>query len=75
MARTAALIQAEIDALEADITSLVQSGASDSTSASKIDYRAKTARLDFLYLALDRITGAAPMFARGRLTGLGEING
>ncbi len=71
MGRSAGFIATEIAALEADITNLVQSAASDGTSLQKTDYAAKCARLDKLYLMQDRATGAAPMLVRGVVKGMG----
>lgn len=70
MGRSAASIQTEIAALEVEVSSLVQSMASDGTSVQKADYAAKTSRLDKLYQQLDRASGAAPMLVRGVVRGL-----
>ncbi len=67
MGRAAGYIATEIAALEADIVNLVQSMGSDGTNAQKVDYAAKTARLDKLYLQQDRATGNAPMLLRGNV--------
>jgi len=70
MGRSAALIQTEITALEAEITNYLQSVGSDGTSVQRSDYAAKTKRLDQLYQHLDRASGSAPMFVRGVVKGL-----
>lgn len=69
MGRSASYIAIEIAALEADITNLVQSMGSDGTTAQKIAYEAKTARLDKLYIQQDRAAGTAPMLVRGVVKG------
>ncbi len=69
MGRSAGYIATEIAALEADIANLIQSMGSDGTNAQKVDYAAKTARLDKLYIQQDRATGSAPMLVRGVVKG------
>lgn len=68
--RSAALIQAEIDALEEECTKFIQSAGTGGTSISRADYTAKTMRLDRLYQMLDRATGVSPMLVRGVARGL-----
>ena len=74
MPRSIAAIQSEIDVLEARLASadsLVRSAGSDGATLTNEDRMSIAKRLDMLYLHLDRASGAAPMFARGRLEGLG----
>jgi hypothetical protein len=68
--RSAALIQTEITALEAEITNYLQSVGSDGTNATRAAYEAKTQRLDQLYIQLDRANATAPMIVRGVIKGL-----
>ncbi len=73
MARSAASIQAEITTLETHLASAdsLRSGVgSDGTSLSNADRASMSKRLDELYSQLDRATGNAPMFVRGRVRGL-----
>lgn len=72
MARSAASIQAEIDAIEAKISSIysMKSYSIAGRSKTEHDVSALTTRLDQLYIQLDRISGAAPMFVRGVVKGL-----
>lgn len=71
MARSAASIQLEINALEAklqDSSSLYNGVGADGVNAS-INREALERRLDRLYAMLDRANGG-PMFVRGRVLGL-----
>ncbi len=70
MGRSSTLVQAEISALEAEITNYLQSVGSDGTSVQRADYAAKTKRLDQLYVQLGRANGASPMMVRGVVRGL-----
>lgn len=72
MARSAALIQTEITALESQLatTSAAMSMSSDGTSLYQQQYDKLTARLDQLYMQLERASGDAPMQVRGRVDGL-----
>lgn len=73
MARSSASIQSEITALETYLTSansFVSSAGSDGTTLSQADRDKLSRRLDELYAQLDRVTGNAPMFVRGRIKGL-----
>lgn len=70
MGRSAASIQTEIDALEASVSTLLQSMGSDGTSLQKADYAAQTKRLDQLYGQLGRANGTEPMLVRGVVRGL-----
>ena len=73
MARSVAAIQAEIDILEARLASedgLVRSAGSDGVTISYEQRDQLAKRLDHLYMMLDRASGAAPMFVRGRISGL-----
>jgi hypothetical protein len=72
MARSAASIQAEIDAIEALLTtsaSLVESVTADGASRT-INRSELATRLDKLYQQLGRANGSDPMFVRGRIRGL-----
>ena len=74
MARSSASIQAEIDRIEALLASddaLVAGAGANGVSASRVDYDRMTRRLDLLYRQLGRADGSSPMFARGRLKGMG----
>lgn len=67
MARSASSIQAEITVIETELqssASLIASASSDSTTITKRRDQLE-ARLDKLYVQLDRVNGTAPMFARG----------
>lgn len=73
MARSAASIQAEIDRIEAVLSSAdgtIASAGADGVSAQRVNYAAMTARLDRLYQQLGRANGSAPMIVRGRVDGL-----
>jgi hypothetical protein len=73
MPRSAASIQAEIDILEARLSSaasLTRSAGSDGTNLTYEDRASLTKRLDSLYMHLGRANGTAPMFARSRVDGL-----
>lgn len=73
MARSSASIQTEITTLEtylASTASLVSNVGADGTSVGQTERAALTKRLDELYTQLDRVTGNAPMFVRGRIKGL-----
>ncbi len=73
MARTAALIQAEIDRLETFLSSAattVANVASDGTTIGYINREKASLRLDALYQQLGRADGTSPMLMRGRLRGL-----
>lgn len=74
MPRSSTSIQSEITVLEALILTLpaIASVSADGTTVSNQRYLDVASRLDLLYARLDRISGASPMFARGRLTGLGR---
>jgi len=73
MPRSAASIQTEITAIEAQIDSIASAQSYSAGGKSKTNqrYLDLTTRLDQLYQQLDRATGAAPMFTRGTVTGLG----
>jgi hypothetical protein len=70
VARPVANFDAEIAALEADCTNLMQSYAINGRSAVYADWQKKRERLDRLYLMRDRVSGDAPMIIRGVPTGL-----
>ncbi len=73
MARTAASIQSEIDAIEARLSSadgLVRSVGSDGSSVTYEDRSKLEVRLDKLYQMLGRANGSNPMFVRGHVDGL-----
>lgn len=73
MPRSAALIQTEITSIENQLAAIVSASSYSAGGKSKTNqqYDALTRRLDDLYVQLDRATGAAPMFTRGRVTGMG----
>jgi hypothetical protein len=77
MPRSAASIQAEIAVLETQLPKLAAAAkySVDGQSKDNQDYKACTERLDQLYQQLDRATGSAPLFTRGRVTGLGGTQG
>jgi hypothetical protein len=73
MARSAASIQAEIDRLETFLSgagTTIQSTSADGTATTLVSRKEAAERLDILYQQLDRTTGTAPMFVRGRVGGL-----
>lgn len=72
MARSAALIQAEIDALEAAIPSIIRAASYSVNGRAKANQRLKEIadRLDMLYQMLDRVNGTSPMLVRGVVKGL-----
>jgi len=73
MPRGSTAILAEIAVIEARLQSadsMVSSASSDGVSLSYSERQALAKRLDQLYLQADRASGAAPMFARGRVSGL-----
>lgn len=75
MPRNTAAIQAEITRLEdylASEESLLKSTGADGVNASNADRDKLEKRLDALYQRLDRANGTNPMFARGRVKGLGR---
>lgn len=72
MPRAASAIQAEIDKIEAFLATdaaLYQSTTADGVSRT-ISRAELSSRLDRLYIQLDRANGSAPMFVRGRVSGL-----
>lgn len=73
MGRSAASIQAEIDIIEAELSSsasVVASAASRGTQITRASRKDLSERLDRLYQELGRANGTDPMFARGVVTGL-----
>lgn len=72
MARSTALIQAEIDSLESEIAKAVkaQSYSIAGRSKSNQSHASLTARLDKLYQQLARANGSSPMIVRGHVEGL-----
>lgn len=73
MPRSVALIQAQIDIIEARLASaasLDESVSSDGTSIKQVEYEALNKRLERLYIQRDRASGASPMIVRGRVDGL-----
>ncbi len=72
MARTAASIQVEITALEAQLANAISAASYSVAGRSKANqsYDALTRRLDQLYQQLSRANGTAPMVVRGVLKGL-----
>jgi hypothetical protein len=74
MARSTTSIQAEINVLETELQSaqsLLASVGSDNTQITKRRDILQS-RLDYLYVMYDRASGAAPMFVRGVIHGLGR---
>lgn len=68
MPRPTASIQAEINALEAELQSVdPQSQAADGASRTEVDRQKLQQRLDELYALLDR--RSVGMFTRGKITG------
>ncbi len=74
MGRSATSIQTEIASLEALLSTIAEfaSVGADGVTKSNQRYEDITKRLDFLYFALDRVTGDRPMIVRGRVKGLGH---
>jgi hypothetical protein len=72
MGRPAASIQTEITAIESQIATAVVGStvSSDGTTITQQQYDKLTARLDQLYIQLERANGTAPMFVRGIVKGL-----
>lgn len=72
MPRSAASIQTEIDAIDAAILKAAdaQSYSIAGRSVSRQNLDSLTKRRDALQQQLDRVTGQAPMFARGVVRGL-----
>jgi hypothetical protein len=70
VARPAALIQAQITAIETQMTNMVQSAASDGTSVNYVEYDKLNTILRGLYADLARANGSSPMFVRGVVKGL-----
>ena len=71
MARSAASIQTEINAIEALLatSASMYTDAADAATSRSIDRPALEMRLSRLYAQYDRATGT-PMFVRGRVQGL-----
>jgi hypothetical protein len=72
MARSAASIQVEIDALEAQLANAIAASSYSVAGRSKANqsYDTLTKRLDQLYMQLSRANGTAPMVVRGVPSGL-----
>jgi hypothetical protein len=73
MPRSTDRIQAEIDIIEAklaDSASMVRSVGADGSSVSAYERKDLETRLEYLYRALDRASGRAPMFRHGRIARL-----
>jgi hypothetical protein len=73
MPRPTGSIQAEIAALELRLSSadsFVRSAGSDGANLTNEARHDIERRLDQLYTQLDRLSGARPMFTRGRIQGL-----
>lgn len=69
MPRTAAQIQAQIDAIEAHLDggeAYLRSGSSQGTNFANWDPEKLTKLLSKLYQELGRVNGTSPMFARGK---------
>lgn len=72
MGRSAASIQTEITAIEAQLAVAVVgvSASADAVAYTQQQYDKLTDRLDRLYQQLERANGTAPMLVRGYMNGL-----
>ena len=72
MARSAASIQTEITAIEAQLPNAIAAASYSIAGRSKSNQTLEslTKRLDLLYQQLGRATGASPMLVRGVVKGL-----